>query len=171
MNKKIWSLVVALGGLGILAGDHCKAASDARLAFVGVGLLYRQGYFFQTIDHDGNQNATYHDSDFEALPIRPALDAKGQEVLVMDYTDYGRLDGVWLPDEVDLRLRDDRQLNRLQGFSLRMSVPSSPESSQPEIGISLSVEQFFTLMEAMKHQLDLAGEHKPEAMDPDLPDY
>ncbi len=76
------SLPIYSGGLGILAGDHCKAASDARLPFVGVGLLYRQGYFFQTIDHEGNQNATYHDSDFEALPIRPALDAQGHEVLV-----------------------------------------------------------------------------------------
>ena len=44
------SLPIYSGGLGILAGDHCKAASDLRLPFVGVGLLYRQGYFFQTID-------------------------------------------------------------------------------------------------------------------------
>ena len=65
------SLPIYSGGLGILAGDHCKAASDARLPFVGVGLLYRQGYFFQTIDGDGNQQATYHDSDFDALPIQP----------------------------------------------------------------------------------------------------
>src|SRR5690348_15557174 len=42
------SLPTYSGGLGILAGDHCKAASDARLSFVGVGLLYRQGYFLQT---------------------------------------------------------------------------------------------------------------------------
>ena len=44
------SLPIYSGGLGILAGDHCKAASDVRLPFVGVGLLYRQGYFHQTID-------------------------------------------------------------------------------------------------------------------------
>jgi len=76
------SLPIYSGGLGILAGDHCKAASDARLPFVGVGLLYRQGYFFQTIDGDGNQVATYQDSDFAALPIEPARDAKGGEVHV-----------------------------------------------------------------------------------------
>ena len=49
------SLPIYSGGLGILAGDHCKAASDMRLPFVAVGLLYRQGYFTQTIDGDGNQ--------------------------------------------------------------------------------------------------------------------
>ena len=76
------SLPIYSGGLGILAGDHCKAASDARLPFVGVGLLYRQGYFLQTIDHDGNQHATYTDSEFEALPVRPALDAEGRRVHV-----------------------------------------------------------------------------------------
>ncbi len=48
------SLPIYSGGLGILAGDHCKAASDMRLPFVGVGLLYRQGYFQQTIDADGH---------------------------------------------------------------------------------------------------------------------
>ena len=53
------SLPIYSGGLGILAGDHCKAASDLRLPFVGVGLLYRQGYFFQTIDSHGNHRATY----------------------------------------------------------------------------------------------------------------
>jgi len=74
------SLPIYSGGLGILAGDHCKAASDARLPFVGVGLLYRQGYFYQSIDHEGNQHATYHDSEFESLPVRPALDAQGGEV-------------------------------------------------------------------------------------------
>ena len=47
------SLPIYSGGLGILAGDHCKAASDMRLPFIGVGLLYRQGYFFQTIDSYG----------------------------------------------------------------------------------------------------------------------
>ncbi len=76
------SLPIYSGGLGILAGDHCKAASDARLPFVGVGLLYRQGYFFQTIDGDGNQQATYHDSDFDSLPIESARDAHGGEVHV-----------------------------------------------------------------------------------------
>ncbi len=65
------SLPIYAGGLGILAGDHCKAASDLRLPFVAVGLLYRQGYFSQTIDGEGHQLAAYTDSDFEDLPVSP----------------------------------------------------------------------------------------------------
>jgi starch phosphorylase len=76
------SLPIYSGGLGILAGDHCKAASDLRLPFVGVGLLYRQGYFQQKIDAAGNQHAIYQDSDFDDLPVTPVLDASGAEVLV-----------------------------------------------------------------------------------------
>jgi len=67
------SLPIYSGGLGILAGDHCKAASDIRLPFVAVGLLYRQGYFHQTIDGEGNQLAVYADSDFEELPVSAVM--------------------------------------------------------------------------------------------------
>ncbi|MCP5276802.1 MAG: alpha-glucan family phosphorylase [Thiobacillus sp.] len=74
------SFPVYSGGLGILAGDHCKAASDMRLPFVAVGLLYRQGYFSQRIDNDGNQIATYTDSEFGDLPMHPALREDGSEV-------------------------------------------------------------------------------------------
>ncbi|MDD4946031.1 MAG: alpha-glucan family phosphorylase [Gallionella sp.] len=73
------SFPIYSGGLGILAGDHCKAASDLRLPFIGVGLLYRQGYFQQTIDGDGNQIATNRDSSFADLPVTPALRADGSE--------------------------------------------------------------------------------------------
>ena len=76
------SLPINSGGLGILAGDHCKAASDRRLPFVAVGLLYRQGYFVQTLDLEGNQRAEYFDSDFDDLPIAPALDAEGKPLRV-----------------------------------------------------------------------------------------
>ncbi len=76
------SLPIYSGGLGILAGDHCKAASDVRLPFVGVGLLYRQGYFHQSIDSHGLQQATYSDADFSDLPVTPVLDADGRELRV-----------------------------------------------------------------------------------------
>jgi starch phosphorylase len=76
------SFPIYSGGLGILAGDHCKAASDLRLPFVAVGLLYRQGYFYQRIDNDGHQIATYTDTDFDDLPIRPAMDKDGHEVRI-----------------------------------------------------------------------------------------
>jgi len=67
------------GGLGILAGDHCKAASDLNLPFVAVGLLYRQGYFTQTIDAHGQQIAHYSPTHFDDLPISPACDESGCE--------------------------------------------------------------------------------------------
>ena len=76
------SLPIYSGGLGILAGDHCKAASDMGLPFIGIGLLYRQGYFQQSLTADGNQQATYNDSDFDDLPVSPVLDAEDHEVLV-----------------------------------------------------------------------------------------
>ncbi len=76
------SLPIYSGGLGILAGDHCKTASDLRLPFVGVGLLYRQGYFQQTVDAEGRQHAQYTDTEFDALPIEPARRPDGSELRV-----------------------------------------------------------------------------------------
>jgi len=76
------SFQIYSGGMGILAGDHCKAASDLGIPFVAVGVLYRQGYFTQTIDAEGNQVAHYAPTHFADLPIRPATDAKGQEIHV-----------------------------------------------------------------------------------------
>lgn len=76
------SLPTYSGGLGILAGDHCKAASDLGLPFVAVGLLYRSGYFEQTLDLHGNQILTHHDIDFDDLPMEIARDPQGREVVV-----------------------------------------------------------------------------------------
>ena len=76
------SLPIYSGGLGILAGDHCKTASDLRLPFVGVGLLYRQGYFQQRIDGEGRQVATYVDTEFDLLPIEPILREDGSELRI-----------------------------------------------------------------------------------------
>jgi starch phosphorylase len=75
------SLPIYSGGLGILAGDHLKAASDLRLPLVGVGLLYRQGYFNQTLDEHGGQVVAYADADFADLPLTPVL-AGGNPVQV-----------------------------------------------------------------------------------------
>jgi starch phosphorylase len=76
------SLPIYSGGLGILAGDHCKAASDLSIPFVAVGMLYRQGYFIQTIDEHGNQVAHYSTTDFDQLPLCPACDEDGSELRV-----------------------------------------------------------------------------------------
>lgn len=76
------SLPIYSGGLGILAGDLCKAASDMAIPFVAVGLLYRQGYFHQEIDNYGNQIAHYHPTEFEHLPINACRTSAGEEVYI-----------------------------------------------------------------------------------------
>ncbi len=70
------------GGLGILAGDHCKSASDAALPFIGIGLLYRRGYFRQQIDADGHQEHAQPDLDPSQLPLRRARGRDGQPLEV-----------------------------------------------------------------------------------------
>ncbi|MEK7990324.1 MAG: alpha-glucan family phosphorylase [Thiotrichaceae bacterium] len=76
------SLPVYSGGLGILAGDHCKTASDLRLPFVGIGLFYHLGYFSQHIDTEGNQQVTSSTLNTEHLPIKTVTDENGEELRV-----------------------------------------------------------------------------------------
>jgi glycogen phosphorylase len=76
------SLGIYSGGLGVLAGDHMKAASDMALPLVGVGLLYRNGYFRQTIDADGHQEHRYPDYDLNRLPLTRALGREGDPLTV-----------------------------------------------------------------------------------------
>jgi len=71
------SLPVYSGGLGILAGDHLKSASDLGLPLVGVGLLYRQGYFRQYLNNEGWQQEYYPENDFYNLPLTLERDEKG----------------------------------------------------------------------------------------------
>jgi starch phosphorylase len=68
------------GGLGILAGDHCKAASDLGVPFVAIGLLYRLGFFGQEIDAGGNQIARYTPTDYSDVPLELCRGADGEEL-------------------------------------------------------------------------------------------
>lgn len=74
------SLKIFSGGLGILAGDYLKEASDFKVNLVAVGLLYRYGYFKQTISIHGDQMANYDAQQFNKVPVQPALDAAGNWV-------------------------------------------------------------------------------------------
>ena len=76
------SLPTYSGGLGALAGDHLKSASDLGLPLVGVGLFYHQGYFRQHLGPDGWQHEEYFDIDVACQPLRPALDARGEPIRV-----------------------------------------------------------------------------------------
>jgi starch phosphorylase len=70
------------GGLGVLAGDHTKTASDLGLPFIAVGLMYKHAYFQQEIDSEGNQVEVYNELDLEQLPIRLVTDDKDEPHLV-----------------------------------------------------------------------------------------
>ena len=75
-------LQIYSGGLGILSGDHTKSASDLGLPFVGVGLMYRHGYFRQTVDADGQQQHFYPDYDVHRIPLLPVVDRGGKDLRV-----------------------------------------------------------------------------------------
>ena len=76
------SLPVYSGGLGILSGDHMKTASDMGLPLVGVGLLYRQGYFKQYLNPDGFQQESYPENDWYNMPVHRCLDSAGQPIRI-----------------------------------------------------------------------------------------
>jgi glycogen phosphorylase len=76
------SLPVYSGGLGILSGDHMKASSDMGLPLVGVGLLYRQGYFKQYLNPDGFQLESYPENDWYNMPVHRCLGSDGVPILI-----------------------------------------------------------------------------------------
>ena len=76
------SIGIYSGGLGVLSGDTCKAASDFGLPFLAVGLLYKNGYFHQEIEPDGRQQHMYPNYDFTRLPLLPAQSLDGGELVI-----------------------------------------------------------------------------------------
>lgn len=70
------------GGLGILSGDHLKSASDLGIPLVAVGLLYKNGYFHQKINGNGEQETEYHDIDLHDLPINPVKNENGDDLII-----------------------------------------------------------------------------------------
>ena len=75
-------LPIYSGGLGILSGDHLKSASDLGIPLIAVGLLYKHGYFWQTINGNGVQETEYKDLELEDLPIIPVKDVDGQDLII-----------------------------------------------------------------------------------------
>jgi len=76
------SLPIYSGGLGVLAGDHIKSASDLDIPLIGVGLFYGQGYFLQRLDKEGWQREEYLETDIGQLPMQPAIGVNGEPVVV-----------------------------------------------------------------------------------------
>ena len=76
------TLPIYAGGLGILSGDHLKSASDLGLPIVAIGLLYKNGYFNQKINRNGEQVSEYYNVEMDNLPIKPLKDENGEDVIV-----------------------------------------------------------------------------------------
>jgi starch phosphorylase len=128
------SMPIYSGGLGILAGDHLKSASDLGIPLVGIGLYYDQGYFRQRLDRDGWQHEEYIDVDHRLLPMKPAT-RDGLPVTVEIHTRTGTIGArVWealvgrtrlllLDSNVDGNSPEDRELTaRLYGGDDRIRI-------------------------------------------------
>ena len=109
------SVPVYSGGLGVLAGDHLKSASDLGLPLCGVSMMYREGYFRQYLNPDGWQQERYPENDFFNLPLIPEVDEKGQPIHV----------SVPLPGrEVQLRIWRI-QVGRIPLYLLDANIPEN----------------------------------------------
>ena len=108
-------LKIYSGGLGILAGDYLKEASDSNVDMCGVGFLYRYGYFSQSLSMDGQQIANYESQNFGSLPIERVMDENGQPMVVdVPYLNYFVHAYVWKVNvgRVPLYLLDtDNEMN------------------------------------------------------------
>jgi starch phosphorylase len=129
------SLPIYSGGLGVLAGDHLKSASDLGIPLIGVGLLYAQGYFRQTLDANGWQQELYLNADLDLLPIESGTGPDQQPLLVAVETTTGVLHArVWrvevgrttlllLDSNVPQNTESDRSLTaRLYGGDARVRI-------------------------------------------------
>jgi starch phosphorylase len=129
------SLPVYSGGLGVLAGDHIKSASDLDIPLVGVGLFYGQGYFRQHLDLSGWQREEYLETDVNQMPMEVAIGKDGRPVVVEIETRSGRLQAkVWrvkvgrrdlllMDSDVEGNAPEDRELtSRLYGGDLRIRI-------------------------------------------------
>jgi starch phosphorylase len=129
------SLPVYSGGLGVLAGDHIKSASDLDIPLVGIGLFYGQGYFRQQLDLGGWQREEYLKTDVNQMPMEVAIGKDGRPVVVEIETRSGRIKAkVWrvkvgrrdlllLDSDVEGNAPEDRQLtSRLYGGDLRIRI-------------------------------------------------
>lgn len=108
-------LKIYSGGLGMLAGDYIKEASDSNVDMCAVGFLYRYGYFTQSLSMDGQQVANYEAQNFNSLPIERVLDENGNQVVVeVPYNNYTVNALVWVANvgRVKLYLLDtDNDMN------------------------------------------------------------
>ena len=123
------------GGLGILSGDHLKSASDLGIPLVAVGLLYKNGYFHQKINGNGEQETEYNNIELSNLPINPVKDENGEELkiyvkfekrkvyLKVWQINVGRIKLYLLDSDIDENTHEDREVTlRLYGGDQEMRI-------------------------------------------------
>ncbi|MHC4408484.1 MAG: alpha-glucan family phosphorylase [Planctomycetota bacterium] len=114
------SLPIYSGGLGVLAGDHLKSASDLRLPFTAVGLRYADGYFNQRIERDGRQTAMPQHRDPRTLPMTEVLDDEGNPLRIrLEMPEHDLFAGAWRVD-----------VGQIQLFLLDTNVPENDEGNR-----------------------------------------
>jgi starch phosphorylase len=111
------------GGLGVLAGDHLKSASDLGLSLVGVGLLYQQGYFRQYLNADGWQQESYPDNDFYNMPVELERHEDGTPITItVEYPTGPVTAQIWRA-----------QVGRVALFMLDTNIPANPRPEDRDI--------------------------------------
>ena len=182
------SIPIYSGGLGVLAGDHIKSASDLGIPLVGVGLFYSQGYFRQRLDEYGWQHEEYLQNDVNELPLESAIGINGQPVVVQINTRsgpitakvwrarVGRCDLLLLDSNVQGNAPEDRELtSRLYGGDRRIRIRQElllgvgGFRALKAMGITPGVlhlnegHSAFAILEAIRNRMEDEGLHFEQA--------
>ena len=176
------SIPIYSGGLGVLAGDHIKSASDLDIPLIGIGLFYGQGYFLQRLDHDGWQHEEYLPTDVNQQPMESAIGTNGEPVRVEIETfsgtieakvwrmKVGRCDLLLLDSDVEGNAPEDRELtSHLYGGDARTRIRQElllgvgGFRALKAMGIAPAVLHLneghsgFAVLEAIRHRMDDEG--------------
>ncbi len=182
------SIPIYSGGLGVLAGDHIKSASDLGIPLVGVGLFYSQGYFRQRLDEYGWQHEEYLQNDVNELPLEPAIGINGAPVVVQINTRsgpitakvwrarVGRCDLLLLDSNVQGNAPEDRELtSRLYGGDRRIRIRQElllgvgGFRALKSLGVTPGVlhlnegHSAFAILEAIRNRMEDEGLHFEQA--------
>ncbi|MFO0676433.1 MAG: alpha-glucan family phosphorylase [Polyangiaceae bacterium] len=146
------SLPVYSGGLGVLAGDHLKTASDLGLPLVAIGLAYAEGYFRQVLSDDGWQNERYPINDWHRMPVLPVLDANGKRLIIR----------VQYPDRVVAAQLWKVQVGRVPLFLLDANLEANAPVDRAITGPLYGGDQEFRVRQEI--MLGIGGVHALEAV-------
>jgi glycogen phosphorylase len=145
-------LPIYSGGLGVLAGDHLKTASDLGLPLVGVGLAYAEGYFRQVLNADGWQGERYPINDWHRMPVLPVLDGTGKRLVIR----------VQYPHGIVLAQLWKVQVGRVPLLLLDANVQENPPADRSITGSLYGGDQEFRVRQEI--MLGIGGTHALEAV-------